>query len=116
MEEHSGGMGGGRSGPPHPGFNIDIAHYAAAAEWLKKFVVRSYGFEITNVIHDPYGNVWRCYDSKQGIIVNVDHELMQRLALVLEQIDWLWSEKRQQDEIDEQIRWNKDEEEHNGYE
>ena len=87
--------------PAPSAFNIDIMHYAAAVEWLKGFVLKNYGMQITEVVHDAYANSWRCYDSEHGIITNVEHDLMQRLALVLEQIEWLWAEKVQHDHEDE---------------
>lgn len=90
--------------PPPEGFSINLEHYSAAVEWLKSHVMRNHGLQVVKVVHDAYAGLWRCYDPEGEIVVNVEHELMQRLALVLEQVDWMWAAMTQYDEIDEEAQ------------
>jgi hypothetical protein len=77
-----------RKKPPES-FNTDLNNFAAAADWVTKFIHKRFGLQVRRVLHDAYPDLWRFYDSDGEVIVNIEHDLMRRLALVLEQIEWL---------------------------
>ncbi len=80
---------GSKPKPSPKSFSINLNQYAAATEWLRGFLIRNHGLAAAKVLHDAYPNVWRVYDIDGDIIISIDHDLMTRIALVLEQIEWL---------------------------
>ena len=110
-------MAWGEDGPtahkaPPASFNSDIRNFYQAVEWIKRHLLQHFGTRVTKVVHDAYPNLWRCYDDDGDVIVNVDHELMARLALVLEEIDYHKLQEEMMDQDDEELRkkWLEDEE------
>jgi len=82
-----------RMNKPSPeAFTLNLSHYTEAIDWLRDFIHKQYGLRVGKVVHDAYPNIWRCYDVDGEIDVNVEHDMMARLALVLEHMDWLYEE------------------------
>lgn len=80
--------------PPPEGFRVNAGDFVRAIEWVKSFVYRVYGEFIGSVVHDAYPNLWRFYDADGDLILVLEHKMMSRIVLVLEQIDWLWEAKQ----------------------
>ncbi len=97
-----GDSGEGVPSKPSPkAFNIDLGHFKQAVGWVKMFVLKVYGERIVRALHDAYPNVWRFYDENGHMVLNLEHELMERLALVLDQIDWMYEEHLREFDQDE---------------
>lgn len=88
--------------PAPASFNTNLDYYKDAVEWIKDFIQKVHGIPVHKVIHDAYPDIWRVYDDQGSIVVNIDGQFMKRIALVLEQIDWLWAEEH--DRLDEQAQ------------
>lgn len=106
---------GHKNQPPPASFNFDIRIYEPAIAWLKNFIFWHHGHVIARVTHDAYPNLWRCYDDEGLVVVNIDHQLMCRLALVLEQIEWEARAMEIEDDNEEaKQKWLMDEEDDGG--
>ena len=90
---YNGETDGAKLKPPPQSFNIDLDFYKEACDWIKRFLRKSYGHEVDKVIHDAYPNIWRVYDHEGEVIVNINHDIMARLALVLEMHDMMIAEE-----------------------
>ena len=91
-----------RMNKPSPeAFGLNLSNYTEAIDWLRDFIHKHYGLRVGKVVHDAYPNIWRCYDVDGEIIVNIGHDMMARLALVLEHMDWLYEESVKEAEEEE---------------
>jgi hypothetical protein len=66
---------------------VDFKLYQPAAEWVKKHIAQKYGFIPTKVVLDDNLG-WRFYDQEGNLLTTIDRDLMEKLALTLEKIEW----------------------------
>jgi hypothetical protein len=75
--------------PPPDSFGLNLTNFTQALDWVRDHIYKHYGYRVMKVLHDAYPNIWRCYDEDGEIIVNIEHALMARLALALDEIDYM---------------------------
>ena len=75
--------------PTPVGFKIDLRDYEKAIEWVRDHLIRNFELRAPKVLHDPYAKTWRFYDAEGVVIINLDHPIMERIALLLEKMEWL---------------------------
>lgn len=69
------------------GFLLNMHEYQKSVDWVKQKVKQAFGKTIDECTYDPNIDYWRFY-SENEIIVSLPHDIMERIMLVLEKIDW----------------------------
>jgi hypothetical protein len=108
--------------PTPAGFSIELKDYEKSVGWLKRFLFLNFGLKVKSVTFDAYASLWRAYNYDDEIIVNIDNDLMNRLLLVLEHIEWMLFQGPEQvrayeevlDEPFEMMQMKRDEDEDDG--
>ena len=76
-----------RTKPPKPGYRLDTQYYIKSLDWVQEHILEKFGSKITRVIHDPELDIWRFYEGEQQI-VTVNQDLLDRISIALEKLDW----------------------------
>lgn len=74
--------------PRPPGFKVDTNDFEKAINWIKDHLKRHHGVMVVKVLHEANLDMWFFYENENEASVSLSHEMMERILLVLNQIEW----------------------------